>query len=268
MIHSGMFYGFIVSNLLGSLLIKFVGGKNLVSFGILFASVASILVPLTLQFGASFLILMRILMGLGLVSERVRCIQLDHGMSVQGLIVPATYTLVSAWVRPNEQATHLSIILLGMQFGNLFMLPFSAWVCSLSWRFSWMALFFFPDRGDIEGLTLDLQHRPIPWLQIMTSVPVWAAATSSFCASWTYYIMLTHLPSYLTTVLHSMTWETVISIMAGLASDYIVSLEVYTRTAVRRTFEVVGICPAYVVALHIVELLKLILKKDKAQFGL
>jgi hypothetical protein len=43
--------------------------------------------------------------------------------------------------------------------------------------------------------------RRVPWKSILTSVPLWAATSISCCYGWTYVVMLSMTPTYLTTML-------------------------------------------------------------------
>lgn len=42
----------------------------------------------------------------------------------------------------------------------------------------------------------------IPWIAMMTSLPLWAIITAHFGSNWANYTLMTMLPTYLTTVLN------------------------------------------------------------------
>ena len=43
---------------------------------------------------------------------------------------------------------------------------------------------------------------PVPWLDILTSPPVWALIITYLCNSWGTYMLVTTLPLYMNAVLH------------------------------------------------------------------
>lgn len=43
---------------------------------------------------------------------------------------------------------------------------------------------------------------PIPWLSMLTCVPLWAILITQCGQSWAFYTQLTELPSYMSQILH------------------------------------------------------------------
>lgn len=44
--------------------------------------------------------------------------------------------------------------------------------------------------------------KQVPWLAIMTSIPVWAISVAKFCGAWGNLMLMSKLPSYLKSILH------------------------------------------------------------------
>lgn len=42
----------------------------------------------------------------------------------------------------------------------------------------------------------------VPLLSMITSVPLWAIIITQMCSNWTFYTLLTSLPTYMSQVLH------------------------------------------------------------------
>lgn len=94
----------------------------------------------------------------------------------------------------------------------------------------------------------------MPWLNILTSRGVWLCAFVKFCASWSFYTLLTELPSYLSNVLHFdiqkngfmnasiYLGQAVVGILCGYLADKLRKKEVLGVTAIRKTFECAGLC--------------------------
>lgn len=59
-----------------------------------------------------------------------------------------------------------------------------------------------PHGSDSASSKLGSESRPVPWRAILTSTPVLAVIASKFSLGWTFFTILTKLPSYLNDVLH------------------------------------------------------------------
>ncbi|UYV66024.1 hypothetical protein LAZ67_3006219 [Cordylochernes scorpioides] len=215
-IQGSLFYGYILSHALGGLLVQRLGGKQLMAAGMLFSSAVTMATPLAAHLGAFTMVLCRAFIGLGL-----------------GVLIPGCYSLMAAWSPPQERALHLALMSAGMNLGTVVTLPASAWLCERPVDSAWALVFYLTGcLGFVwsVGWYWVLSDNPAshprispwevayiqqgchvrsktpphpPWGQIVTSGPVWVAAFTSFCSSWTFYTMLTELPTYLSRILHS-----------------------------------------------------------------
>jgi len=92
----------------------------------------------------------------------------------------------------------------------------------------------------------------IPWKKIFTSMPVYAVVINHFCVNWSFYLLLTWLPSYIKNVLKfDVSKSTYVSflpylllflvaIFAGRAADFALQ-KGYNKTTVRKVFQLCGL---------------------------
>lgn len=169
-----------------SLLAEKFGGKHTLGLGILATSILNALSPLAIwQGGLSAFIGIRFLMGL-----------------FCGVLYPATCTLLSNWIPPEDKSKAGSFIYGGSALGTVFgssatgaILSHYDWptvfyffsACGVAW-YGLFALFCYnspsehPFISDEEANYLherliQYKHKkppPTPWRHIMTSKPVWA----------------------------------------------------------------------------------------------
>ncbi|GBN74031.1 Sialin [Araneus ventricosus] len=53
-----------------------------------------------------------------------------------------------------------------------------------------------------QKMDLRKEIPPIPWKKILTSIPFWAAVITITCQNWSFYTMMTDLPTFFSTILH------------------------------------------------------------------
>ncbi|KAM7408379.1 hypothetical protein PAMA_002209 [Pampus argenteus] len=257
------FYGYILTQIPGGYLAGRFGPKWLMGLGILGTVVFTLLTPVAADLGASYLIAVRVLEGIG-----------------EGVTFPAMYTMWAAWAPPMERSRLLTISYIGAQMGTVISLPLSGEICfyldwtyvfyvfgavGLVWFFLWAFLAFnspntHPRISERERLyinnslknELSTSATYIPWRAIITSRPLWAIVVAHFSYNWTFYTLLTLLPTYMNNILGFSIQQNgflsalpymgcaVFAVVSGQIADYLRETCLYPTVIVRKSFSVIG----------------------------
>uniref|UniRef100_A0A8C9Y7Z9 Sialin n=1 Tax=Sander lucioperca TaxID=283035 RepID=A0A8C9Y7Z9_SANLU len=264
------FYGYILTQIPGGYLSGRFGPKWLMGFGILGTVVFTLLTPVAADLGASYLIAVRVLEGIG-----------------EGVTFPAMYTMWAAWAPPLERSRLLTISYIGAHLGTVISLPLSGEICfyldwtyvfyvfgavGLVWFFLWSFLVFdspntHPRISEVDAFIknilinlfatscvsqLSTSAGYIPWRAILTSMPLWAIVVAHFSYNWTFYTLLTLLPTYMNDVLGFSIQQNgmlsalpyigcaVLAVLSGQLADYLRETCLYPTVVVRKSFSIVG----------------------------
>ncbi|XP_016838631.1 putative inorganic phosphate cotransporter [Nasonia vitripennis] len=216
LILSSFFWGYVITQVPSGQLASTNSARKLLAFGIGLSSLLNMLVPLLAGYGYIYLISLRVAMGL-----------------CQGCLLPCVQTLLSRWVPPLERARLGSFVMNGPQFGTVVTMPVSGLLAAsgIGWPsifyifgafgVAWSALMFcmgadhpseHPRINPKEALyinnslgnldkAVDAEKPKVPWLSIITSVPMWALIIVHCGHNWGFYTLLTEMPSYMKSVL-------------------------------------------------------------------
>jgi len=242
------------------------GGKWLFGGCILVSSVISLLTPAAARIHIVFLIILRVLSGLG-----------------EGVMFPALYALIARWSAPKCQSLVVSVIYAGLFAGIVVGMSLSGVLSDYGFAGGWPSVFYVfgmfgcvwsvawfllcynspsthPRISTVElkywetmiGATDLVAHRPTPWREILTSVPVWALAVAYFACDWSFYTLLTCLPLFMHDVLGFNSTRNGVSSaipfvalsllipVNGLFADWLRSPGRLSTNAVRKIFCAVG----------------------------
>lgn len=209
---SSFFWGCFVTQIPGGILAHTFGGRNIFLISVLMASVLTVTIPIFAPFGWQYVCALRFLNGL-----------------FQGCLFPCLFTLMPKWIHPSERVYSV-FILTGSQFGIFSMLIISGEIISssiLGWPgifyisggagFFWSILWFWfganspadykgissIERKYLEDAFLNCEKGkvPIPWKNILTSVPFLTLVIVHSTQNWGFITMLTETPSYVKYVL-------------------------------------------------------------------
>ena len=282
MVTYSFYLGYLATQVIGGYLSHRMGSKPVVAVGLLLSCVATCLFPFAAPI-FSLVVVLRIITGLG-----------------QGVLYPAMTDLISHWVLPAEKSFIFNFSWSGGQAGTIFALgsyPYIAdWTDSWKWPFYIYALFgvawylfwhFFiysspeshPKLGLLERSLLvqekqlscsssslsqaaSSQKPPVPWMLLFKSPAIHALMCIYFSYCWTFYLLLSYLPSYLTYMLGyqnasqgllAMTpyiglWITLIT--SGYASDFLASHGI-PLLRVRKLMVITGFVPSAVLLLMV-----------------
>jgi len=191
------------------------GGKWLYGGGILLSSVVSLLTPAAARTHIGVLIALRVLSGLG-----------------ESSMFPATHALIARWSAPQYRSAVSTVIFIGQDTGLVAGTLLAGVLCEYGFAGGWPFVFYVfgvvgcvwsaawfllcydspathpritaAERKYWEttiGTTQLVAHPPTPWLQILTSVPVWALTVAFFACNWGYLTLVICLPLYMHDIL-------------------------------------------------------------------
>jgi ACS family sodium-dependent inorganic phosphate cotransporter-like MFS transporter 5 len=200
-------------------------------------------------------------------------------MASKGVTFPAMHAMWSSWAPPLERSTLLSISYAGAQLGTVISLPLSGLIC---YYMNWTYIFYFfgiigilwfilwiwlvsdtPETHKtishyekqyiLSSLKNQLSsQKSVPWKSILKSLPLWAIVVAHFSYNWTFYTLLTLLPTYMKDILRFNVQENgflsalpyfgcwLCMILSGKAADNLRVKWNFSALSVRRIFTIIG----------------------------
>lgn len=259
---SSFYWGYVVTHLPGGMLAEKFGGKWTLGIGILSTAFFTLITPLAVEYGgATALIIVRVLMGLG-----------------EGTTFPALNAMVSKWAPPSERSKIGSLVFAGAQIGTVVANALSGVLLHYS-PIGWPSVFYtfggigvlwflafsvlcyssvdeHPFVSDKEKKYLhdnmdEHTHKDIPstpWRHILRSVQLWALVLAAVGHDWGFFTMVTDLPKYMSDVLkfdirtnglltalpYLCMW--CMSIGSSWVADWMINAKILSRTNVRKLF--------------------------------
>ncbi|KAG9279862.1 sialin isoform X1 [Astyanax mexicanus] len=263
MLLGAFFFGYLFTQIPGGYLSGHFGGRIFLGGGVLCTAILTLLTPLAAELGARWLFALRALEGFG-----------------EGVTYPAMMAMWACWAPPLERARLMSLSGAGGNFGAFVSFPLTGFIChSLGWPAVfywcggagclWAILWFIlvsddprkhPRISDQEkeyivntiGSEGGSHGWSVPLLPMLLSVPLWAIIITQMCSNWSYYTLLTSLPTYMDTVLHFDLRQNsflsalpylggwLFSVLSGVIADNLLERELMGVTAIRKIFTVVG----------------------------
>ncbi|CAI7795819.1 unnamed protein product [Closterium sp. NIES-54] len=226
LVQSSFFWGYLLTQVAGGVWADTIGGKQVLGFGVVWWSLATVLTPFAASLGLPALLFARACMGVG-----------------EGVAMPAMNNLLSKWVPVGERSRSLALVYSGMYLGSVAGLSLSpaiihafAWPSvffsfgslGLVWFAFWQTKAFSSPAEDpsvsaaeraliaaggaqkgqgagkaqggeggphLEG-SEPLRLSTIPWRLLLSKAPVWAIIICHFCHNWGVFILLTWMPTY------------------------------------------------------------------------
>ena len=245
------------------------GGKWFFGGSILLSSVISLLTPAAARLHIGFILLLRVLSGIG-----------------GGATFPALHSLIAQWSIPKYQSLIVSAILTGPTLGNVVGMLLSGVLSDYGFAGGWPSVFYVfgiigcvwsaawcilcydspavhPRISSTEreywrlilGTTNLVARPPTPWRKIFSSIPVWALALAYFTQLWGFYTLATCIPLFMHDVLgFDITQNGILSavpflagvlmIPCGWLSDWLRSPGRLSTNFVRKSFCVTGFISA------------------------
>ncbi|CAH0564805.1 unnamed protein product [Brassicogethes aeneus] len=209
------FWGYVLTELPGGRMAEIVGAKKIFGWGMLMASVLTILTPAFCYMNYYVILISRAVVGFFL-----------------GATWPAIPPMAAKWIPPMERSNFIANMM-ASSLGAALTLPACGFLIStVGWAsvfyvtgtigLVWSILWFFlvydspaehpritaEEREAIESKIAEgeskKQVKPtkVPWGQIFTSMPVWAIIITHGCSVFGYFTVVNQLPSYMKDVLH------------------------------------------------------------------
>ncbi|KAF4073965.1 hypothetical protein AMELA_G00249260 [Ameiurus melas] len=258
------FVGYFFTQIPGGYLSGRCGGSKFLGGGVLGTAVLTILTPLAAELGVNWLLALRALEGFG-----------------EGVTFPAMMAMWACWAPPLERARLMTISGAGGNFGAFLAFPLTGFIChSLGWPAVfyicggagclWAVLWFImvSDEPQTHPRISDQEREYIintigseggshgwslPLWPMLCSGPLWAIIIAQMCSNWSYYTLLTSLPTYMDTVLHFDLRQNsflsalpylggwLFSVLSGVVADNLLERKILSVTAVRKIFTFAGL---------------------------
>ncbi len=202
----GSFYfGYMITMIVGGYLADRYGGKKVLGYALLIWSFFTIITPFFSYQGLWWLILIRILMGLG-----------------EGVTFPSWHAIYARWIPFKERTRAVGFTNSGIAAGTLFGYAVAAliianysweWVfytfgaLGFFWYFFWnTTVTSFPEsnknlsKNELELIQSEAPAKTsassIPFLKLIQNKPFMAITVATFCNNWSLYTFLSYLPKY------------------------------------------------------------------------
>ncbi|CAF1419651.1 unnamed protein product [Rotaria magnacalcarata] len=259
------FYGYVLTQVIGGILAEKFGAKWIFGGSILIAGILTLLTPLAARTNVYLLIAIRLLIGI-----------------FEAPAFPSAAALWGRWVPPLERSIIPPFASTGKEIGIVITTPlvsqlcaskiFGGWpsafyvcgVLSCLWFIGW-ALYGHNSPAEHPRITYEeklyllrcvpKQKRcPIPWCRIMTCIPLYGIAIQHVCTNFVFYILLTSLPTYFSTILRfnlkengimfaiPFLFQLIFTIISGHIADIIRARNILSTTATRRWQTIIGAC--------------------------
>lgn len=189
---SAFFVGYMVMMPASGLLAYRYGGKNVLGAAVLWWSLCTALTPIAACISLPALVGARIALGLG-----------------EAAVFPSAINMIGRWVPRFQQSRAVALTISSLHLGTVFALPASGWLIKaygwpmpfyvfgavgVIWAVPWYTRV---GRGSASDVPVIEARTAVPWSRLLRMKAVWAIVVGHFCCTWSLYLMLAWLPSYL-----------------------------------------------------------------------
>lgn len=261
------FFGYLCTQIPGGYFSDHYGGSLFLGLGVLSTAVLTMLTAAAAQLGSYWLFALRVLEGIG-----------------EGVTFPAMMAMWARWAPPLERSRLMTISGQGSNFGAFFALPLTGYICQ---TLGWPAVFYIC--GGVGCLWVVLwfslvsddprTHRRIseeeknyivnsigpqgqghswsvPIIPMILSIHLWAIIISQMCFNWSYYTLLTSLPTYMDNILHfdlksngflsalPYLGACLVASASGFVADFVIARRVFSLTVTRKIFTLAAMLPS------------------------
>lgn len=260
LIHGCFFWGYVLTELPGGRMSEVWGPKIVFGVSIFGASLATLLIPLAARFLDFYgVIVLRVIVGFML-----------------GVTFPAMQPIASKWIPPKDRTKFVSNMM-ASSLGAAVTLPICAYLLSvfpwdsvfyvtgflgLAWAVSWYFLMYdSPSQhpritkrereyleASIGSSSTQRKAYPVPWRQVLRSMPVWAIVVTHGASVFCFFTFLNQMPTYMKSVLHvdikkngvlssfPYIGKYVMALTTAFIADYIRGTGKLSTTATRKIF--------------------------------
>lgn len=267
------FYGFIMSQVPFGFFIHRCGAYHVLSISLAFAGLCSALIPFASDYGVWYAFVMQFCVGVG-----------------QGSFSVGFVDFWSAWAPNMERGRIMGIFTTGSSVGLTILGPFAGFIAT---NFGWRCIFYSTGfglaiwsvvwyimasrtprnhrwmteverdyilesrlRDSVIGVNkIGRKNAPFPWLKLLATPQIQAILVMWFTNSWTVYILLAKLPTFLHQVLHYPIQKNGLTMalpfssyclsifMIGYLIDYFKKSACISTTLVRKLTVLIGFIP-------------------------
>ncbi|XP_063223101.1 sialin-like [Bacillus rossius redtenbacheri] len=277
---SAFFYGYAATQVPGGWLAIRFGGHRTYGAGMLVTAVATALTPLLAAAHVHLLVAARVVVGLSEVSalSRLPCHTRRNPSTYpcwQGLTHPGLEILIAQWFPTPERNLLVGVLMTGSTLGIFVSMATSGYVASsLGWQYIfymtgamctvWVICWWFltsespqtDPRITLSEMNYIRKHattieykkmaHSVPWLRLLSSVPMWSAVFVIFVTSWNFNVLSIQMPSYFKEKLHiklqkaglfsaiPYVFVTLVSLVNGYLLDLALAKKWLTATQLRK----------------------------------
>ncbi|KAK2189401.1 hypothetical protein NP493_107g01011 [Ridgeia piscesae] len=263
-LHAVFYIGFLVSQLPGGYLTTKVPSHRLFGGCIIISCALNLLIPVCIEtFGYATTCIVRALQGLA-----------------EGVLFPSCYAILRHWTTPSERSRMCAIVVTGVYVGAMtgmilsgYLAHYFAWqyifyvhgTIGIMWFILWGCMAYetpelhptisSEERAFIlerQGETAIIyKNDKIPWVDILTSLPVNALNVCNFARSFVFFMLLTNEPAYLNVFNYNLAENgllsalphallSIVALCSGPLADFLMTDPMMTPTIVRKLFTCVG----------------------------
>ncbi|XP_006872882.1 PREDICTED: sodium-dependent phosphate transport protein 3 [Chrysochloris asiatica] len=263
-IFSSINYGIILTLIPSGYLAGIFGAKYMLGAGLLISSLLTLFTPLAANFGVTLVIVIRTVQGMA-----------------QGMAWTGQFTIWAKWAPPLERSKLTSIAGSGVAFGSFIILCVGGLICqALGWPF---IFYIFGSTGCVccflwftviyddpmhhpcistrekEHIMSSLTQKPssprrsVPIKAMVRCLPLWAIFMGFFSHFWLCTIIITYLPTYISSVLHVNIRDSGVlsslpfiaasscTLLGGQLADFLLSRNLLRLITVRKLFSSLGL---------------------------
>ncbi|KAL0113300.1 hypothetical protein PUN28_012452 [Cardiocondyla obscurior] len=211
---SSFFWGYACTQIPASILTQQWSAQKLFSLALIISGLVTLVTPWAAEYGSwQTVVAGRVISGL-----------------VQGSVLPCLHTLLSRWAPPEERGRFSMFVYSGGWIGNVVCLLSTGFLaaspigwpsCFYIWgifsAFCGICFYLFgkdlpsehpriplDEKEYIEmslGVTEVTKKPGTPWISILQSRPVWALLIAQCAQGWGFWMLLTEIPSYMTSIM-------------------------------------------------------------------
>lgn len=206
------FWGYLLTELPGGRLSELVGGRRVFGYSMLFASILTLITPISADAGYIALVILRAVLGFFL-----------------GASWPAIHPMTAVWIPPMDRSKFIANMMASALGAAItmpicgFLISYLGWASvfyftggvGLFWSILWFLVIFESpaahprispeERKEIEDAigASTSKKRPsyVPWKSIFLSPPVWAIIITHACSVFGYFLVVNQLPTYMKYIL-------------------------------------------------------------------
>ncbi|XP_029848749.2 sialin isoform X1 [Ixodes scapularis] len=263
---NAFFYGYIITQIPGGWLSEVISPAWILGGGIGITAMLTLFTAVVARASLPAFLVLRALEGIS-----------------EGVTYPSLYALVARWSPVRERSFLVTVCIFGSLLGTVITLPVAAVLCEHGFDGGWPSVFYLtgllgfvwvvvwfllssatPEQNRLISLeerkyivdSRDCKfgvQRSVPWIEILLSQPVWMCALIKFCSAWSFYTLLTELPSYLENVLHFKIQKNglfnagfylsqgVMELVSSYSADRIIERRLLGVTSTRKVFQSISL---------------------------